>query len=115
MSQHSIASIGPAVAVVAAIALMMIIITSSILQPVLTTGTDSLPTNTTSYDDYNNNIEYNSTMLAQSNQSNISLHDKTNVTLGGLFTDLGDPGRWNKLLQPALNELNRRHPDMNIQ
>ncbi|MFL6486653.1 MAG: extracellular solute-binding protein [Nitrososphaera sp.] len=119
MSQHSIASIGPAVAVVAAIALMMIIITSSILQPVLTTGTDSLPTNTTSYDDNNNNnnnnIEYNSITLAQSNQSNISLHDKTNVTLGGLFTDLGDPGRWNKLLQPALNELNRRHPDMNIQ
>jgi multiple sugar transport system substrate-binding protein len=115
MSRRSIASISPAVAVVVAIALMMIIITSSILQPVLTTGTDSLPTNTTSYDDYNNNIEYNSITLAQSNQSNISLHDKTNVTLGGLFTDLGDPGRWNKLLQPALNELNRRHPDMNIQ
>ena len=114
MSQHSIASISPAVVVVA-IALMIIIITSSILQPVLTTGTDSVPTNTTSYDDYNNNFEYNSITLAQSNQSNISLHDKTNVTLGGLFTDLGDPGRWNKLLQPALNELNRRHPDMNIQ
>jgi multiple sugar transport system substrate-binding protein len=26
-----------------------------------------------------------------------------------------DPGRWNQLLQPALDELNRRHPDMNIQ
>ena len=26
-----------------------------------------------------------------------------------------DPGRWNQLLLPALDELNRRHPDMNIE
>src|ERR671923_45920 len=44
-----------------------------------------------------------------------SLVDKTNVTLRGMFDDLGNPGRWNQLLQPALDELNRRHPDMNIQ
>jgi multiple sugar transport system substrate-binding protein len=31
-----------------------------------------------------------------------------------MFDDLGNPGRWNQLLQPALDELNRRHPDMNI-
>jgi multiple sugar transport system substrate-binding protein len=88
------------------IALLMIIITPTILQPALATA--NLPPNkATSY------TEYNSFTLVPSNQS--ILLDKTNVTLRGLFTDLGDPGRWNKVLQPALDELNRRHPDMNIQ
>src|SRR5829696_425410 len=77
------------------IALVMIIITTStVLQPVLAS---------------------NSITLVPSNQSSTSLPGKTNVTLRGLFTDLGESGRWNQLLLPALDELNRRHPDMNIE
>jgi multiple sugar transport system substrate-binding protein len=95
-----------------AIALLAIIITPAFLQPALVTATNSPPTNTIIYED--NNTEYNSVTLASLNQSSTSLPDKTNVTLRGLFTDLGDPGRWMELLQPALDELNRRHPDMNI-
>ena len=94
--------------------LMAIIITPSILQSTLSTANNLPQTNTT--DDDNSNSEYssNSFNLVPSNQSS-SLFDKTNVTLRGLFTDLANPGRWNQLLQPALDELNRRHPDMNIQ
>ena len=94
--------------------LMAIIITPSILQSTLSTATNLPQTNTT--EDDNINSEYssnNSFILVRSNQS--SLFDKTNVTLRGLFTDLANPGRWTQLLQPALDELNRRHPDMNIQ
>jgi multiple sugar transport system substrate-binding protein len=95
------------------IALITIIITPTILQSALATAATNLPpTNTTSYDD--NNSEYNSFTLVPSNQSS-TLLDKSNVTLRGLFTDLGESGRWIELLQPALDELNRRHPDMNIQ
>ncbi|HEX6282391.1 MAG TPA: extracellular solute-binding protein [Nitrososphaera sp.] len=99
--------------------LMIIIITAptTILQPTLTTATD-LPSDnntTTTFTEYNNS----SYTLVSSNQSTTSTSSSaaktTNVTLRGLFTDLGDPGRWNQLLQPALDELNRRHPDMNIQ
>jgi multiple sugar transport system substrate-binding protein len=76
------------------IALLMIIITTpTILQPA--PATDSFT-------------------VVPSNQSS-TLPDRTNVTLTGLFTDLGESERWNQLLQPALDELNRRHPDMNIQ
>jgi ABC-type glycerol-3-phosphate transport system substrate-binding protein len=98
-SQYCIPKMSPVV-----IALLMIIITPAILQPALATA--NIPSNTTT--------QYNSYTLVPSNQSS-TLLDKTNVTLRGLFTDLGDPGRWNELLQPALDELNRRHPDMNIQ
>jgi multiple sugar transport system substrate-binding protein len=98
-SQYCIPKMSPVV-----IALLMIIITPTILQPALATA--NIPSNTTT--------QYNSYTLVPSNQSS-TLLDKTNVTLRGLFTDLGDPGRWNQLLQPALDELNRRHPDMNIQ
>jgi multiple sugar transport system substrate-binding protein len=94
------------------IALLTIIITPTFLQPLLATATSLPPTNTTTYDDNNN--EYNTVTLAPSNQSN-SLADKSNITLRGLFTDLGESRRWIQLLQPALDELNRRHPDMNIQ
>jgi multiple sugar transport system substrate-binding protein len=60
--------------------------------------------------------EYNSLTLVPSNQSTSALSvDKTNVTLRGLFNVQVDPGRWNQLLHPALDELNRRHPDMNIE
>jgi multiple sugar transport system substrate-binding protein len=93
--------------------MMIIIITTpvTILQPGLATTATNLSANTTITTD----IEYNTFTLVPLNQSSTSLHNKTtNVTLRGIFTDLGDPGRWNQLLQPALDELNRRHPDMNI-
>ena len=96
-----------------AIALLTIIIMPPILQPALATATNLPPANTTIYDDNNNEFN-NSVTVLSSNQSG-TLLDKTSVTLRGLFTDLANPGRWNQLLQPALDELNRRHPDMNIQ
>src|ERR671919_1605094 len=96
-----------------AIALLTIIIMPPILQPALATATNLPPANTTIYDDNNNEFN-NSVTVLSSNQSG-TLLDKTSVTLRGLFTDLANPGRWNQLLQPVLDELNRRHPDMNIQ
>ena len=98
------------------IALLMIIIIATpttILQPALGTATTNLSTNTTTIT--TTDIEYNSITLVPLNQSSTSLVDKTNVTLRGLFNVHNDPGNWNQLLQPALDELNRRHPDMNIE
>ena len=94
-----------------AIVLMAIVITPTILQSAIATATTNLPHTNMTHDDSNN--EYNNSFtIVPSNQS--SVLDKTNVILRGLFTDLANPGRWNQLLQPALDELNRRHPDMNI-
>ncbi|MDQ3853153.1 MAG: extracellular solute-binding protein [Thermoproteota archaeon] len=96
--------------VVTALLMTIIITTPTILQPTL--GTANLSSNNTT------STEYNSFTLVPSNQSmtgTSSLSDKTTVTLRGVFDDLGRPGSWNQLLQPALDELNRRHPDMNIQ
>ena len=96
-----------------AIVLMAIVITPTILQSTIATATTNLPHTNINHDDSNN--EYNNSFtVVPSNQSS-TLLDKTNVTLRGLFTDLGDPGRWIQLLQPALDELNTRHPDMNIE
>jgi multiple sugar transport system substrate-binding protein len=101
--------------------LMIIIITTptTILQPAQATGTNLSSNNRTTYDDNNsNNTEYDPFTLLSSNQSSTSkssLPDKTNVILRGIFDDLSKSGSWNQLLQPALDELNRRHPDMNIQ
>src|ERR687894_9284 len=96
-----------------AIVLMTIVITPTILQSTIATSTTDLPPTNITQDD--SNSEYNNSFtLVPSNQSS-TLLDKTNVTLRGLFTDLGDPGRWIQLLQPALDELNTRHPDMNIE
>ena len=97
-------------------ALLMIIIIATpttILQPALGTATTNLSTNTTTKT--TTDIEYNSITLVPLNQSSTSLVDKTNVTLRGLFNVHNDPGNWNQLLQPAVDELNRRHPDMNIE
>ncbi|HWS19095.1 MAG TPA: extracellular solute-binding protein, partial [Nitrososphaera sp.] len=110
--QYCLAKTG-SVVVVVIVALLMIIMTApTILQPALTTA--NLSANITTETRYNNNNPFT---LVPSNQSTSvsSLLDKDNVTLRGLFTDLADSGRWNQLLQPALDELNRRHPDMNIQ
>jgi multiple sugar transport system substrate-binding protein len=101
--------------------LMIIIITAptTILQPAQATGTNLSSNNRTTYDDSNsNNTGYDPFTLLPSNQSSTSkssIPDKTNVTLRGIFDDLSKSGSWNQLLQPALDELNRRHPDMNIQ
>jgi hypothetical protein len=101
--------------------LMIIIITTptTILQPAQATGTNLSSNNRTTYDDNNsNNTEYYPFTLLSSNQSSTSkssLPDKTNVILRGIFDDLSKSGSWNQLLQPALDELNRRHPDINIQ
>src|SRR5918999_3087834 len=96
----------------------MIIITPTTLQPTLATATNLPSNNATSLPEEvvppPPHTEYNAVTLIPSNQSSSAL-DRTNVTLRGLLTDLGDPVRWNQLLQPALDELNRRHPDMNIQ
>jgi multiple sugar transport system substrate-binding protein len=98
--------------VVLIIALLMIIITThTILQPALATTTILSTDNTTT------DTEYSASTVVLSNQStsiSSSQTDRADVTLRGLFTDLGEPGRWNQLLQPALDELNRRHPDMNV-
>jgi multiple sugar transport system substrate-binding protein len=91
--------------------MIIIIATPTILQPALGTTTTNLSTNATTTTD----TEYNSFTLVPLNQSSTSLADKANVTLRGLFNVQFDPGRWNQLLQPALDELNRRHPDMNIE
>jgi multiple sugar transport system substrate-binding protein len=91
---------------------MIIVITTptTILQSALATADFSVNTMTAS------DAEYNSLTLVPSNPSTSALSvDKTNVTLRGLFNVQVDPGRWNQLLQPALDELNRRHPDMNIE
>jgi multiple sugar transport system substrate-binding protein len=37
------------------------------------------------------------------------------VMLRAILTDLGDPNRWQTLFQPALEELRKRHPDLDIQ
>ena len=96
-----------------AIVLMAIVISPTILQSTIATATTNLPHSNITRDD-NNNEYNNSFTVVPSNQSS-TLLDKTNVTLRGLFTDLGDPGRWIQLLQPALDELNTRHPDLNIE
>jgi multiple sugar transport system substrate-binding protein len=113
MSRDCISHLGPVI-----LALMIIIITPTILQPALATANLLLNTTTSAPEEERAltpppYTEYNSFTLVPSNQSGTL--NKTNVTLKGLFTDLADPGRWNRLLQPALDELNRRHPDMNIQ
>src|ERR671914_129283 len=80
--------------IVIVIALLVIIITPTTLQPSLATANYT---------------------IVPSNQTTSIVVDKTNVTLRGIFDEIGEPGLWNQLLQPALDELNRRHPDMNIQ
>src|SRR5919112_860407 len=108
--QYCVAKTGPVVVVITI--LMIIITTPTILQPALATSSN-LSANTTNTDD----AGYNFFTLIPSNQSTTSISssvEKTNVTLRGLFNVQVDPGRWNQLLQPALDELNRRHPNMNI-
>jgi multiple sugar transport system substrate-binding protein len=97
---------------VVVIMLIMIVSTSMILRPVIATITTNVSDDTATI----HNKGYNSFTLLPSNQSTgiSSSLEKNNVTLVGLFDNLGGSGDWNQLFQPALDELNRRHPDMNI-
>jgi multiple sugar transport system substrate-binding protein len=91
------------------ITLLVIIVTPTTLQPSLATG------NYTTADTPGNQFFH---MTVTSNQSTSTVDDKTNVTLRASFPTVPNElglGNWNHMLQPALNELNRRHPDMNIQ
>jgi hypothetical protein len=36
------------------------------------------------------------------------------VMVGAVLTDLDDPNRWQTLFQPALEELGKRHTDLDI-
>ncbi len=44
-----------------------------------------------------------------------SLAQKGQVTLKALLDNLAHPGRWDNLIQPALQILRERHPDIDIQ
>ena len=44
-----------------------------------------------------------------------SIEKNNQIMLRAILTDLGDPNRWQTLLQPALEELRKRHPDLDIQ
>jgi multiple sugar transport system substrate-binding protein len=43
-----------------------------------------------------------------------SNESKEQVTLVAILEDQGDPERWDALIQPAIDELKMRHPDLNI-
>jgi multiple sugar transport system substrate-binding protein len=91
------------------ITLLVIIITPTILQPsVATANYTAADTPDTSF----------FKMTVTSNQSTSTVGDKTNVTLRAILVTVPNEqgiGNWNLMLQPALDELNRRHPEMNIQ
>jgi multiple sugar transport system substrate-binding protein len=96
--------------IVIVIALLVVIITPTTLQPSLATSN-----NNTTADTPDNQFFH---MTVTSNQSTSTVGDKTNVTLRGIFITVPNDqgfGNWNHMLQPALDELNRRHPEMNIQ
>src|ERR671914_1363392 len=90
--------------------LLLIIVTPTTLQPSLATAN-----NTTTADTQDNEFFH---MTVTSNQSTSTVGDKTNVTLRANLVTIPNPqgiGNWNHTLQLALDELNRRHPEMNIQ
>ncbi len=91
------------------ITLLVIIVSPTTLQPSVATA------NYTTADTLDNQFFH---MTVTSNQSTSTVGDKTNVTLRASFPTVPNElglGNWNHMLQPALNELNRRHPEMNIQ
>jgi len=91
------------------ITLLVITVSPTTLQPSVATA------NYTTADTPDNQFFH---MTVTSNQSTSTVDDKTNVTLRASFPTVPNElglGNWNHMLQPALNELNRRHPEMNIQ
>ena len=106
MRQYCVRRMSPVVIV---ITLLVIIVTPTTLQPSVAT------TNNTTADTQDNPFSH---MTVTSNQSTSTVGDKTNVTLRAIFATVPNElgiGNWNLILQPALDELNRRHPEMNIQ
>jgi multiple sugar transport system substrate-binding protein len=106
MRQYYVRRMSPVVIV---ITLLVIIVTPTTLQPSVAT------TNNTTADTPDNPFFH---MTVTSNQSTSTVGDKTNVTLRAIFATVPNElgiGNWNLILQPALDELNRRHPEMNIQ
>jgi multiple sugar transport system substrate-binding protein len=91
------------------ITLLWIIVTpTTTLQPSLATVNNTAEIPDTSF--------FKITVM--SNQSTSTVGEKTNVTLRVIFPTVPNEqgrGNWNLILQPALDELNRRHPEMNIQ
>lgn len=53
--------------------------------------------------------------FSSSQQTDSIQQKKKQITLRAILTDLGDPVRWNTLIQPAKQELRNRHPDSDIQ
>jgi multiple sugar transport system substrate-binding protein len=51
--------------------------------------------------------------LAQPQQQN-KQQQQQQISLTAVLEDQGDPARWKSLLQPAMQELRVRHPNMNI-
>jgi multiple sugar transport system substrate-binding protein len=47
--------------------------------------------------------------------SETSIDNKKHVTLIAILEDQGDPDRWNSLLDRSIQELNAKHPDLDIQ
>jgi multiple sugar transport system substrate-binding protein len=50
-----------------------------------------------------------------SNGFSVDSIQKKQVILKALFEDQGDPSRWDTLLNPALEELRKRHPDLHLE
>ena len=91
------------------ITLLVIIVTPTTLQPSVATANDTTA-------DIADNPFFH--MTVTSNQSTSTVGDKTNVTLRAVLVTMPNEqgiGNWNHTLQAALDELNRRHPEMNIQ
>src|ERR687898_73384 len=104
MRRYCIRKMSPIVIV---ITLLVIIVTPTTLQPSLATANSA---------DIPDTSFFNMTLM--SNQSTSTVVDKTNVTLRTIFVTVPNEqgfGNWKPLLQPALDELNRRHPEMNIE
>src|SRR5919106_6540279 len=108
MRRYCIHKMSPIVIV---ITLLVIIVTPTTLQPSVATSND-----TTTADTPDASLFH---MTVASNQSTTStVGDKTNVTLRAILVTIPNErgfGNWNHTLQAALDELNRRHPEMNIQ
>jgi multiple sugar transport system substrate-binding protein len=54
-------------------------------------------------------------ILVASIFSSLPSYAQKEVKLRAIFDNLADHGRWDGLIEPAIEELNKRHPDMNIE
>src|SRR5918992_5553332 len=53
-------------------------------------------------------------VFSSSQQTGPVQQKKEQITIRTMLTDLGDPNRWNSLIQPALQELRNRYPNLDI-